>query len=112
MLSTLRQFKSDVFQALAHPTRIGIIERLRTGELSVGALSDQLGVEQSIASHHLGILRSKYLVETRKEGNQIYYRLRDPSLNVVMDAMKSYCLAYLNDAVAMLQDERETAETA
>jgi DNA-binding transcriptional ArsR family regulator len=41
----LRRFKAGVFQALAHPTRVGIIEQLRLGEMSVGQLCEKLGIK-------------------------------------------------------------------
>jgi DNA-binding transcriptional ArsR family regulator len=47
MQHALRQFKADFFQALAHPTRIAIVEQLRNGELSAGALIERLDVEQA-----------------------------------------------------------------
>ena len=48
MQDTLRQFKADFFQALAHPTRIAIVEQLRDGELSAGALIDRLGIAAAV----------------------------------------------------------------
>ena len=109
MLDSMRRFKAGVFQALAHPTRVGIIEQLRLGEMSVGQLCEKLGIEQANASQHLAVLRSKYLVETRKEGNQIFYRLRDPLLGDVLEALRQYFLAHMREALAMLQEE-ERAE--
>ncbi|MEO6906772.1 MAG: metalloregulator ArsR/SmtB family transcription factor, partial [Abditibacteriaceae bacterium] len=55
MQDALRQFKADIFQALAHPTRIAIIEVLRDGELSAGAIIEKLGLEQANASQHLAV---------------------------------------------------------
>ena len=106
MLESLRRFKAGVFQALAHPTRVGIIEQLRLGEMSVGQLCEKLGIEQANASQHLAVLRSKYLVETRKEGNQIFYRLRDPLLGDVLEALRKYFLAHMKEALAMLEEEQ------
>lgn len=110
MLNSMRQFKAGVFQALAHPTRVGIIEQLRSGEMSVGQLCEKLNIEQANASQHLSVLRSKYLVETRKEGNQIFYRLRDPLLGDVLEALRKYFLAHMKEAMAMLEEEKRTAE--
>lgn len=110
MLDSLRRFKAGVFQALAHPTRVGIVEQLRLGEMSVGQLCEKLGVEQANASQHLAVLRGKYLVETRKEGNQIFYRLRDPLLGDVLEALRRYFLAHMNEAMAMLRKEQRAAE--
>ena len=58
MPSQLRAYQASVFQALAHPTRIAIVEILRDGELSAGALQARLGIEQANLSQHLTILRS------------------------------------------------------
>src|SRR5262245_48014349 len=84
----LRRFKAEVFQALAHPTRIHIIECLRDGELSVGTLSGRVQAEPANLSQHLAVLRSKSLVTSRKEGNQVIYSLRDPLLIDVLDTMR------------------------
>lgn len=92
-----------MFQVLANPTRIHIIECLREGEWSVKSIQEQLGVEASNTSQHLAVLRSKGLVATRKEGNQVFYSLRDPLLTEVLDAMKKYFKAHLEESLAMLQ---------
>jgi ArsR family transcriptional regulator len=110
MLESMRQFKAGIFQALAHPTRVGIIEQLRLGELSVGQLCEKLDIEQANASQHLAILRSKHLVETRKDGNQIFYRLRDPLLGDALEALRKYFLAHLNEALAMLREEQQAGK--
>lgn len=101
--TALRRFKADVFQVLANPTRIHIIECLREGEQTVSAILEQVKVEPANASQHLAILRSKGLVVNRKEGNQVFYSLRDPLLTEVLDAMKKYFKAHLSEALAMLQ---------
>lgn len=98
----LRRFKAEVFRVLAHPTRIHIVECLRDGDLSVGALLERIAVEPANLSQHLGVLRSKGLVSTRKEGNQVIYSLRDPLLIEVLDIMRRYFQAHLEEALAML----------
>lgn len=102
MNSPLRTFKAQVFQALGHPTRIAVVEALRDGELSAGALVAHLGVEQANLSQHLAVLRAKQIVVSRKAGNQAYYALRDPMLLQVLDLLKQYFNAHLNETVAML----------
>ncbi|MBS1716854.1 MAG: winged helix-turn-helix transcriptional regulator [Armatimonadetes bacterium] len=99
----LRAFKANVFQVLAHPTRIHIIECLKEGELGVGAILERVGVEPANASQHLALLRSRGLVVSRKEGNQVFYSLRDPLLIDVLDAMKKYFKLHLEEAMAMLR---------
>ena len=75
--SELRTFKAGIFQALAHPTRIAIVDALRDGELSAGALAQRLRVEQANLSQHLAVLRANRSWSGRA-GNQVYYSLRDP----------------------------------
>lgn len=99
----IRRFKADVFQVLAHPTRIHIVECLRDGELTVSAIVEQVAVEPANASQHLAVLRSKGLVVNRKEGNQVFYSLRDPLLVEVLDTMKRYFKAHLEEAMTMLK---------
>jgi DNA-binding transcriptional ArsR family regulator len=100
--SSLRTFKAQIFQALANPTRIAIVEALRDGELTAGALLALLGGEQSNLSQHLAVLRAKHVVASRKSGNQVYYALRDPVLIQVLDLLKQYVSAHLSDTLAML----------
>ncbi len=100
----LRQFKSEIFQALAHPTRIAIVEALRDGELSAGQLIDRLGLEQANASQHLAILRAKQVVVNRKAGNQVFYSIRDPALIKVLDILRRYFYSQLSSTVSMLAE--------
>lgn len=104
MPDTLRQFKASIFQALAHPTRIAIIDVLRDGELPAGAIIERLGLEQANASQHLSILRVKQIVTSRKEGNQVFYSVRDPLLIEALDIMRRYFQAHVEESIAMLKE--------
>jgi len=104
MPDSLRRFKAEFFQALAHPTRIAIVELLRDGELSAGALIERLGVEQANASQHLTVLRAKHIVVNRKAGNQVFYSVRDRLILEVLDVMKRYFYAHLAESQAMLHE--------
>jgi len=104
MQEALRRFKAEFFQALAHPTRVAIVELLRDGELSAGALIERLGVEQANASQHLTVLRSKHILVNRKAGNQVFYSLRDPLIVDVLDIMKRYFYAQLAEGQAMFDE--------
>jgi ArsR family transcriptional regulator len=105
--AALRRFKADVFQVLGHPTRIHIAECLRDGQLPVSAILQRIGVEPANLSQHLGVLRAKGLVVSRRKGNQVFYELRDPLLIVVLDAMRKYFQAHLEEALTMLREIEE-----
>ena len=109
MLESMRRFKAGVFQALAHPTRIAIVEYLHQGELSVSQLCAKVGVEQANASQHLAILRNKLVVQARKAGNQTFYRLHDPAFAKVLAALREYFLAHLAEMLELLRQEQAEA---
>jgi ArsR family transcriptional regulator len=100
----LRQFKAEIFQGLAHPSRIAIVECLRAGEVTAGQLIARLGLEQANASQHLAVLRSKQIVTARKEGNQVFYSLRDPVLIEVLDILKRYFYSRISQTMSMLKE--------
>jgi ArsR family transcriptional regulator len=112
MPDSLRQFKADIFQALAHPTRIAILELLEGGELSSSALIEKLGIEQSNLSQHLALLRAKQLVTNRKVGNHVFYSVRDPLINEVLRLMRVYFQDRVKEAMGMLDEAEMPSEAA
>lgn len=100
----LREYKASIFHALAHPTRIAIVEVLREGELSARAIQERLGIEQANLSQHLAILRSRQIVANRKEGNQVFYSLRNQVLPEVLDMMRLHFQAHLSESAQMLSE--------
>ena len=108
MPDSLRQFKADIFQALAHPTRIAILEFLSEGELSAGALIEMLGMEQANVSQHLAVLRARQIVVNRKAGNQVFYSIRDPTIGKVLTLMRKYFHTQLKETIGMLDEMEHT----
>ena len=100
--SELCTFKAGLFQALAHPTRIAIVDELRDGELNAGTLTDRLGVEQANLSQHLAVLRARQVVVNRRVGNQVLYSVRDPVLFQVLDLLRGYFQSQARETRAML----------
>jgi ArsR family transcriptional regulator len=66
---------SRLFKALGDETRLRIVALLSHGELCVCHIEDALAISQPNASRHLGILRNAGIVEPRRNGNWVYYRL-------------------------------------
>ena len=109
MPDSLRQFKAEIFQALAHPTRIAILDLLREGELTAGTFSDRLGLEQANLSQHLAVLRARQIVVSRKARNQVFYSVRDPLIWKMLDLMRRYFQKQVGESMALLE-ELEKAE--
>ncbi len=72
--------------------------------MSAGRLIEQLELEQANASQHFAVLRSKQIVISRKEGNQVFYSLRDPVLIEVLDILKRYFYSHLSQTMSMLKE--------
>jgi DNA-binding transcriptional ArsR family regulator len=82
---------SDLFKALADPTRRSIFERLiRDGEQTVHALTDRAGVSQPMVSKHLSALKLAGLVRDRRDGRETHYTARPQALKPLMDWMSLY----------------------
>ena len=93
----------EAFKAFADPTRLRILGLLAGGEICVCNIHECLGIPQPTASRHLAYLRRKHLVETRKEGLWVHYRLAaldEPVMRVLMSAVThvlSHCEAVGKD---------------
>lgn len=70
--------QARMLKALAHESRLTIVDRLSRGECSVGDLRDLVGSDLSTVSKHLALLRAHGIVDTRREGTTVYYRLLTP----------------------------------
>src|ERR1043166_7467725 len=86
--STHRQFKERLYgqfarigKALSNPARLEILELLAQGERTVDSLATEVGLSIANASQHLQALRQASLVESRKDGLFVYYRLSDPAVS-------------------------------
>jgi DNA-binding transcriptional ArsR family regulator len=100
--------KADFFRILGHPVRVRILELLRDGERTVGDLQGQLGLDSSGTSQHLGALRRQGLLESRREGTSVYYRVRDPRLFQLLEVARQILTSNLADTQALLDGLRET----
>ena len=70
--------QAKMLKALANESRLIIVDRLSRGECSVGDLRDIVGGDLSTISKHLALLRAHAIVEDRREGTTVYYRLLTP----------------------------------
>jgi len=70
--------QAQVLKALANASRLKIVDRLSRGECSVGDLTTLVGSDVSTVSKHLAVLRAHGIVDDRREGSAVYYRLLTP----------------------------------
>ncbi|HZP95674.1 MAG TPA: metalloregulator ArsR/SmtB family transcription factor [Candidatus Limnocylindria bacterium] len=106
----LHHFKAELFKALGHPQRLRMLELLRDGEMSVRDLLRELHVEPSTASQQLGVLRTQGVVESRRSGSTVMYRLRDPLVAELLDVGRRVFARQVADMQHLLDaDARATS---
>ncbi len=93
----LAEMKSELFKALGHPTRIQILELLAEKELCVCTIYEELEQSQPNISQHLSKLKNADIVESRKEGLQAYYTLKDERILEVMELAKEIIINQLDE---------------
>jgi DNA-binding transcriptional ArsR family regulator len=76
----LFQKQADIVKAIAHPLRIAILDFLKDGEQCVCDIAEYVGSERSNVSRHLSVMVSAGVLEHRKEGLKVIYKLRTPCI--------------------------------
>lgn len=106
-----REFKDRLYdqfarigKALASPHRLELLELLAQGERTVDSLANEIGVSLANASQHLQTLRQASLVESRKRGLFVYYRLADSAVCEVTSAIRSVAERRLTDLDRLVRD--------
>ncbi len=94
--------QARVFKILTHPARIAILNILRDGEHCVCHMEAYLGFRQSYISQQLAVLREAGLIQDRRDGWNIFYRVVNPDIYSVLDAVQKYVGQKPNDAHASL----------
>ena len=70
--------RANIMKALGHPSRLMMVDELSQGERCVCELTEMVGADISTVSKHLSVLREAGIVDSRKDGVQVYYRLKVP----------------------------------
>ena len=85
----LFEARARIIKALAHPTRLFIVDELSRGERCVCELTEMIGADMSTVSKHLSLLKSAGLVGVRKEGAQVNYRLKTPCVLQFLECVET-----------------------
>lgn len=79
---------SEMLKAIAHPMRIAILGLLEDGKLlTVTEIHELLSIEQSTTSHHLGILKSKGVLTSKRKGKNTFYFLKHERLSEIIECL-------------------------
>jgi ArsR family transcriptional regulator len=100
----VHEVKATLFRVLGHPARVRILELLRDGERSVGALQAELDLDSGGTSQHLAALRRIGLVESRREGTTVFYRVDDDRVFDLLAAGRDIITRQLAQQQAILRE--------
>ena len=86
------ELHAQLLQTLANPRRLLILDSLRSGEKTVTALEEVLGLPQATISKHLATLRTQGLVTFRREGNMVHYAIASPAIVEACNSIRAIVL--------------------
>lgn len=99
--------RAKILKALAHPSRLFIIEELEKEERCVCELTEQIGADVSTISKHLSVLKQAGIVTDDKRGNQVFYRLRVPCILNFFGCVESVLELQAQDQAALLNGKSQ-----
>jgi ArsR family transcriptional regulator len=95
-------YHADMCKVFSHPKRLELINVLRDREMSVGELSQVLGLSPANLSQHLAMMKERHILLSRKEGNQVLYRIANPRLLEIFDMMREMLFEQIREDAALL----------
>lgn len=96
------QLKAEFFRLLGHPVRVRVLELLRDGELTVGELQAALELDSGGTSQHLTAMRRQGILESRKAGTNVHYRVKDPRTFQLLAVAREILTSQLQESHALL----------
>ncbi len=105
----LYEIKANLFKALAHPARIRVLEILSANDsaTSVGDILTETGLEPTLLSQHLAVLKRHGVVQAQRVGNAVYYELAHPKISELLVIAR----AFLADVLGAQRDQWEALKT-
>lgn len=87
----IAQKVAQVLKTVGHPIRLQIIEVLEKEELTVGRIEKLTNTAQAVISRHLGIMKDKGVLDCRREGTNVYYRIANPNVIKLLHCVYHHC---------------------
>jgi len=101
------QLISNIFKALSHPTRLQIVKLLQEKPLCVCEILPNLESEQSNTSQHLSVLKNQGIVESRKEGLMVIYKVKNPEVYQMIDIAEGIILRQIEETKSLLEKNKQ-----
>jgi DNA-binding transcriptional ArsR family regulator len=108
MEEQILKLQASTFNALAHPLRLKILEKLRAGPCCVCEIIPYVSGEQSNVSHHLAILRRAGIVQSERRGVEVWYETVDPKIYDLIETVNECIAGNFNRTRSLLQTITES----
>ena len=96
-------YHAEMCKVFSHPKRLELINILREKEMSVGEMSQKLGLAPANLSQHLAMMRERRILAARKEGNMVYYRIANPKLLQAFDTLREMLFEQIRQDAALIR---------
>ena len=96
-------YHAEMCKVFSHPKRLELINLLRNTEMSVGKLSQRLGLAPGNLSQHLAMMKERHILVSRKEGNVVYYRIANPRFLEAFDLLREILFEQIRQDAALIR---------
>ena len=103
MEDQLYSYHAEMCKVFSHPKRLELIDILRDKEMSVGELSERLGLVLGNLSQHLAMMRGRHILTSRKEGNVVYYRIANLRFLEAFNLLREILFEQIRRDAALIQ---------
>lgn len=100
------QLIANIFKALSHPTRLQIVKLLKEKPLCVCDILPQIESEQSNTSQHLSVLKNQGIVDSKKDGLMVIYRIKSPEVYQMLDIAEGIILRQIEETKASFEKNK------
>src|SRR3989304_10507883 len=97
------ELHASMCKVFSNPKRLEVINTLREGEMSVGELSKKLSIPIGTLSQHLTMMKERGILNTRKEGNLVYYKLANPKMLKAFDMLRQILFERISKEGTLIQ---------
>ena len=105
-MENIYDLHADVCKIFSNAKRLEIINALKENEMSASELIEKIGLSKANLSQHMGVLRSKGVISTRREGVNIYYRISNAKITQACDLMREVLLEQIQEKGEMVASLR------
>ncbi len=110
MEDRIYRYHAEMCKVFSHPKRLELINTLRDSEMSVGELSEKLGIAPANLSQHLAMMRERRILIARKAGNMVYYRVASTRLLQALDLLRELLFEQIRQDATLLNGKTSKSE--